>query len=184
MTLLVLGVLIFIGIHLLPAFPSRRTLLIERLGELKYKGIFSVVSLASFTLIIIGKANAPFIEIWQPPQMLSVVTKLIMLPAMVFLVAAYFPSNFKRKIRHPMLIAVKVWAIGHLLINGDLASIILFGSFLAYAVLAMISANKRGEWNKPKEQNILMDVLVIVIGGAIYAGVGMFHLQLFGMPIM
>ena len=83
-----------------------------------------------------------------------------------------------------MLIAVKVWAIGHLLINGDLASIILFGSFLAFAVLAMISANKRMEWNKPKEQSVLMDILVILIGGAVYAGVGVYHFQLFGVPIM
>jgi len=184
MALLVLGLFIFITIHLFPAFQSRRAALIERLGELKYKGLFSLVSLASFSLILIGKANAPFVEVWQPPQMLAVVTKLLMLPAMILLVAAYFPSNFKRKIRHPMLIAVKVWAIGHLLINGDLASIILFGSFLAFAVLAMISANKRMEWNKPKEQSVLMDILVILIGGAVYAGVGVYHFQLFGVPIM
>jgi len=184
MTLLILGLFIFIAIHLFPAFQSRRAALIERLGELKYKGLFSLVSLASFALILIGKANASFIEIWQPPQMLAVVTKILMLPAIILLVAAYFPSNFKRKIRHPMLIAVKIWAIGHLLINGDLASIILFGSFLVFAVLAMISANQRKEWHKPKEQSVLMDILVILIGGAAYTGIGLYHLQLFGMPIM
>jgi uncharacterized membrane protein len=184
MALLILGLLIFTAIHLFPAFQSRRALLIERLGAPKYNGIFSVISLASFTLIVIGKVNAPFIEIWQPPQMLGVLTKLLMLPAMVLLVAAYFPSNFKRKIRHPMLIAVKVWAIAHLLINGDLASMVLFGSFLAFAVLSMISANKRDEWHKPKEHDFLMDILVILIGGAIYVCVGMYHLQLFGVSIV
>ncbi len=184
MTLLVLGLCIFIAIHLFPAFQTQRATLISNFGELKYKGVFALVSLASFALIILGKANAPFVEIWQPPQMLSVVTKLLMLPTIILLVAAYIPSNFKRKIRHPMLIAVKVWAIGHLLINGDLASIILFGSFLAFAVLAMVSANKRAEWQKPDEKSIIMDILVILIGGAVYVGIGMHHLQLFGVPIM
>lgn len=183
MVLLILGLVVFIAIHLFPALQSKRAALIGRLGELKYKGLFSIVSLASLVLIVFGKANAPFIEVWQPPHMLAVLTKLLMLPTMILLVAAYFPSNFKRKIRHPMLIAVKVWAIAHLLINGDLASIILFGSFLMFAVMAMISANKRTEWTKPIEQGVMMDVLVIVIGGAIYAGVGMYHLQLFGVPI-
>jgi uncharacterized membrane protein len=183
MALLVLGLVIFIAIHFFPALQSQRAALIERLGELKYKSLFSLASLASFALILLGKANAPFIEVWQPPHLLAVVTKLLMLPAMILLVAAYFPSNFKRKIRHPMLIAVKIWAFAHLLINGDLASMILFGSFLGFAVLAMISANKRMEWTKPNEQSVLMDVLVILIGGAIYAGAGMYHLQLFGVSI-
>ena len=184
MTLLVLGLCIFIAIHLFPALQTQRTELISNFGELKYKGVFALVSLASFALILIGKANAPFVEIWQPPQMLSIITKILMLPAMILLVAAYIPSNFKRKIRHPMLIAVKIWAIGHLLINGDLASIILFGSFLAFVVLSMISANKRAEWRKPDEKTVVMDILVILIGGAVYVGIGMHHLQLFGVPIM
>jgi len=184
MTLLVLGLCLFIAIHLFPAFQTKRRDLIERFGELKYKGVFALVSLASFALILIGKGSAPFVEIWQPPQMLSIVTKLLMLPTMILLVAAYIPSNFKRKIRHPMLMAVKVWALGHLLINGDLASIILFGSFLAFAVLSMISANRRAEWVKPAEKTIFLDILVILVGGGVYAAVGMHHLQLFGVPIM
>ena len=83
-----------------------------------------------------------------------------------------------------LVMAVKVWALGHLLINGDLASIILFGSFLVFAILAMISANRRAEWKKPEEKSIFLDILVILIGGAVYVGVGMHHLQLFGVAIM
>jgi len=184
MTLLVLGLCLFIAIHLFPAFQAQRTALIERFGELKYKGLFALASIASFALILIGKGSAPFVEIWQPPQMLAFVTKLLMLPTMILLVAAYIPSNFKRKIRHPMLMAVKVWALAHLLINGDLASIILFGSFLVFAILAMISANRRAEWKKPEEKSIFLDILVILIGGVVYVGVGMHHLQLFGVAIM
>jgi len=184
MTLLVLGLCLFIAIHLFPAFQAQRLSLIERFGELKYKGVFALVSIASFALILIGKGGAPFVEVWQPPQILAFVTKLLMLPTMILLVAAYIPSNFKRKIRHPMLMAVKVWALGHLLINGDLASIILFGSFLVFAILAMISANRRAEWKKPEEKSIFLDILVILIGGGVYVGVGMHHLQLFGVAIM
>ena len=184
MVMLGLGLTFFIAIHLLPSFKNLRTTLVARLGELKYKGIFSVISLLSFVLIVIGKANAPFIEVWQPPQMFSVATKLLMLPALIFLVAAYLPSNFKQNIRHPMLISVKIWALAHLLINGDLASMMLFGGFLAFAVIMMISANKRTEWTKPKKQSVLMDILVIVMGGAVYASLGIYHFELFGIPIM
>lgn len=184
MTLLVLSLAVFITVHLFPMLQTQRANLIKQWGELKYKSLFSLISLASFVLIVFSKANAPFIEVWQPPQILAVVTKLLMLPAIILLVAAYCPSNFKQKIRHPMLLAVKIWAVAHLMINGDLASIILFGSFLGFAVIAMISANRRQEWQKTKQQSVAMDVLVIVVGGAIYAAVGMHHLELFGVPIM
>ncbi|KZZ28565.1 hypothetical protein A3752_20950, partial [Oleiphilus sp. HI0081] len=148
--------IIFIGIHLLPTLPELRQKYIDKLGELPYKGIFAVISIAGFALIIMGKADAPFISIWQPPQFLSHLTKLLMLPAFILLVAAYIPSNIKRRVRHPMLAGVKLWALGHLLINGDAASILLFGGFLAYAVIDMIRANKRSEWVKPEPKPAYM----------------------------
>lgn len=184
MGLLIVGLIIFIAIHFFPAFQGPRLLLIKRLGELGYKGLFSIVALVGFVLIVIGKANAPFIEVWQPPPMLSVITKLLMLPALILLVAAYFPSNVKQKIRHPMLMAVKIWAVGHLLSNGDMASMILFGSFLVFAIITMIRANKRIAWTKPQARSVMMDVCVILMGGAVYVGIGMHHMQLFGVPIM
>ena len=183
MTILLLGLIIFLGIHLLPAFPSLRQQYVDKLGELTYKGLFSLVSIVGFSLIVMGKMDAPFISIWEPPQFLSIVTKALMLPAFVLIVAAYIPSNIKRNVRHPMLLAVKFWALGHLLINGDVASVLLFGGFLAYAVVDMIGANKRSEWHKPNAKPLYMTFIVIIVGVLSYAAVAMHHMQLFGVPL-
>jgi len=184
MELLVLGLVIFFTVHAFPMSSEKRKQLIEKMGVLPYKGLFSLVAILGFSLIIIGKGQADFIEIWQPPHMFSMITKLLMLPAWIFMAAAYLPSNIKRKIRHPMLLSVKFWALGHLLINGDLASMLLFGSFLIYGVVAMISANRRSEWVKPESKPMLMTILVIIIGLSAYIGVAMFHAQLFGVSII
>ena len=183
MLILLLGLFIFIGIHLLPTCPDIRQRYIDKFGELGYKGIFSVISLIGFALILIGVSEAEYISIWQPPQFFSYITKLLMIPAFILIVAAYIPSNIKQRVRHPMLMAIKLWAAGHLLINGDAASILLFGGFLAYAVIDMIRANKRSEWVKPESKPAFMTGVVIAVGLVAYAAVGMHHLQLFGVPI-
>ncbi len=183
MTLLIAGLLIFFAIHLLPSFPELRNRLREQLGALAYRGVFSLIALAGFVLIVMGKGRAEFVSIWIPPAELAVATKILMLPAMVFLVAAYVPSNIKRRVRHPMLTAVKIWALGHLLSNGDLASILLFGSFLAYAVFDMVSANRRSEAPVLAQQPLFLDILVLVLGGVAYALIGWFHMDLFGVAI-
>lgn len=183
MTTLVLGLVIFFGIHLIPTFPSVRQNYIDKLGVLPYKGVFALVSIIGFALILLGKADAPYIPLWQPPQFMSMVTKLLMLPAFILVIAAYIPSNIKRNIRHPMLAGVKCWALGHLLSNGDVASVLLFGSFLAYAVIDMICANKRSEWIKPEPKPLLMTVIVLVLGGIAYGAVAIHHMQLFGVPL-
>jgi uncharacterized membrane protein len=183
MTTLMIGLIVFFGIHMLPIFPNRRSNLVAKLGELPYKGVFALISLVGFVLIVMGKADAPFISIWQPPQFLAMAPKILMLPAFILIVAAYIPSNIKRKVRHPMLLGVKLWALGHLLINGDAASILLFGSFLAYAVVDMISSKKRSQWVKPEEKPVYMTILVILIGLIAYGAVAMNHLKLFGVAL-
>lgn len=184
MTLLILGLIGFFAIHSLPMFSAKRTTLIQGVGELPYKGIFAVLSLAAFVAIVMGKAQAPFVAIWNPPVQLAIVTKILMLPAFVLLVAVYIPSNIKNKVKHPMLAGVKLWALGHLMINGDLASLLLFGSFLVYAIVDIISVKKRQPAKAlPAKKPIYMDVLVILIGVAAYGGVAMHHQQLFGVPL-
>jgi len=183
MTTLIIGLIVFFGVHFLPVFADRRARYISKIGELPYKGVYAVVSLVGFGLILLGKADAPFISIWQPPQVLSLVPKLLMLPAFILLVAAYIPSNIKQKVRHPMLLAVKLWALGHLMINGDLASILLFGSFLIYCVVDMISVNRRSEWQKPELKPFYMTVVVVIVGVGVYGAVAMNHAKLFGVPI-
>lgn len=184
MSLMVLGLVIFFALHLFPGCVQARLSVVSRIGLLPYKALFAVLSLAGFVLLVMGKGQAEFVAVWTPPAMFGVITKILMLPAMVLLVAAYIPNNFRKKIKHPMLAGVKLWALGHLLANGDLASIILFGSFLAYGVVAMISANRRGIVKPATDQPLWKDVLVLLLGGVLYAGIGMHHLQLFGVPIV
>ncbi len=147
MTLLVVGIVVFLGIHLLPTVPNLRERLIARLGQNGYRAMFSVLSIAGFALLVWGFATAPVIQVWSPPAWTRWVAIVLMLPAFIFLVAAYVPGRIKAAVKHPFLVAIKTWALAHLIANGDLASIILFGSFLAYAVYDRIALKGR----KPTE---------------------------------
>ncbi|HUU67010.1 MAG TPA: NnrU family protein [Methyloceanibacter sp.] len=143
MTLLIIGIVVFLGIHLLPAFPQVRAGLVGRIGENGYKALFSVLSIAGLVLLVWGFAQAPVIQVWSPPPWTRWVAIVLMLPAFIFLVAAYVPCRLKAKLKHPFLAAIKTWALAHMIANGDLASIILFGSFLAYAVFDRIALRGR-----------------------------------------
>jgi len=144
MTILILGIIVLIGIHFVPAFPDLRDSLMARLGRNGYRALFSVVSLLGLALVVWGCAKAPVVQIWAPPVWTRHLALLLMLPVFPLLFAAYLPGKIKAKVRHPMLAAIKFWALAHLIANGDLASIILFGSFLAYAVVDRILVKRRG----------------------------------------
>lgn len=147
MAVLILGLIIFLGAHSvrIVAEPWRlRT--IGRIGELPWKGLYSLVSLAGFVLIVIGygEARQLGLPLYDPPTFTRHIASLLMLPAMVLLVAAYVPRNHLRaRFGHPMLLAVKLWALAHLLSNGRAAEVILFGAFLAWAVADFIAARRR-----------------------------------------
>jgi uncharacterized membrane protein len=144
MTILILGIIVLIGIHFLPALPELRDSVMARLGRNGYRTLFSVVSLLGLVLLVWGFAKAPVIQIWAPPLWTRHLALLLMLPVFPLLFAAYLPGKIKAKVRHPMLAAIKFWALAHLIANGDLASIILFGSFLVYAVVDRILIKRRG----------------------------------------
>jgi uncharacterized membrane protein len=145
MVLLILAIVVFLGIHLLPTLPHFRDGLISSFGQNGYKVLFSVASLAGFALLVWGFAKAPVIQIWSPPSWTRWVAIVLMLPAFIFLVAAYVPGQIKAKLKHPFLVSIKTWALAHLIANGDLASILLFGSFLAYAAYDRIAIKGRKE---------------------------------------
>ena len=171
MTLLILGIVVFLGIHLLPAFPQVRGELAGRVGENGYKILFSVLSVAGFVLLVWGFAQAPFIQVWSPPSWTRWVAIVLMLPAFIFLVAAYVPCRLKAKLKHPFLAAIKTWALAHLLANGDLASIILFGSFLAYAVYDRIALKGRQPTalvETPGAGPARNDLIAVVLGVVFY----------------
>ncbi|RWW92556.1 NnrU family protein [Endozoicomonadaceae bacterium GTF-13] len=183
MTLLVSGMLLFIAIHLLPTAVSLRAGLVERLGALPYRGLFALISALALVMIVMGKGQAPMVPLWTPPSWGRAFTAPLVLLGFILLVAAYLPSNLRRLTPHPMLGGVILWALGHLLANGDQASAILFGGFAAYSVVAIASANRRGATRARIKQPWYWDLLVVLVGSALWTGVLMFHGKLFGVPL-
>ena len=171
MTLLIIGIVAFLGLHLLPTVPGVRDRLLSRFGENGYKAGFSLLSIVAFTLLVWGFARAPVIQVWSPPSWTRWVALVLMLPAFIFLVAAYVPGQIKAKLKHPFLVAIKTWALAHLIANGDLASIILFASFLAYAVYDRITLKRRaatGVVTVPATGPPSNDVIAVVVGVVLY----------------
>jgi len=147
MTVLILGLIVFLGAHSTRILADDwRTAQRKRLGEGVWKGIYSVISLAGFGLIIwgFGLARQEPVVLWTPPVAMRHVAALLTLIALVLLAAAFVPRNaIKSRLHHPMVLAVKTWAFAHLLANGRLAGVLLFGAFLAWAVVCYIAAKKR-----------------------------------------
>jgi uncharacterized membrane protein len=147
MPYLLLGLVLFLGVHSVRIFADGwRRQMLQKVGEAAYKGIYTVLSLGGFGLIIwgFGMARETPMQLWAPPVALRHLALLLTLVAFVFLAAAYTPRNaIKARVHHPMVLGVKTWAFAHLLVNGNLAHVILFGSFLLWAVADFIAARKR-----------------------------------------
>ncbi|WBY00039.1 NnrU family protein [Ramlibacter tataouinensis] len=147
MAVLVLGLLLFLGVHSTRVFAEgARRRWIAGMGEMPYKGLYSVVSLVGFVLIVwgYGLARQQPVLLWMPPRAMNHVAALLMLFSFVLLVAAYVPRNaIKARLHHPMVLGVKTWAFAHLLANGTLADVVLFGAFLLWAVLNFRAARRR-----------------------------------------
>ena len=147
MVYLVLGLVIFLGVHSVRMVAEGwRTRTRARIGDGAYKGAFSVASTAGLALIVwgFGVARQQPVQLWSPPVAMRHVAALLTLISFVLLAAAYVPGNgIKARMHHPMVLGVKVWALAHLLANGTLAHLVLFGSFLAWAVWNFIAARKR-----------------------------------------
>ncbi len=193
MTLLLLGLAIFLGGHAFAMARGPRHTFIERIGEGRYKALFSIVSFIGLILIIVGFGRyraAGYIPVWDPPVWTRHLALLLLWPAFVMLFAAYLPGRIKRALKHPMLAAVKVWALAHLLANGDLGSMLLFGLFLAWAVAARIAAKRRDEavpHGAPMAEPAggRNDLLAVGLGTAVYlAFVFWLHPLLIGVPVL
>lgn len=147
MTLLVLGLVIFLGVHSTRVFAEGwRGRRIAAMGEIPWKGVYTVLSLVGFVLIVQGYAAARVdpVVLWNPPIWTRHLAALLTLPAFILLAAAYVPGNrIKARVGHPMVLGVKVWAIAHLIANGSLADVMLFGAFLAWSAASFSAARKR-----------------------------------------
>ncbi|HEY8567291.1 MAG TPA: NnrU family protein [Beijerinckiaceae bacterium] len=146
MVLLALGLVLFVGTHSFTMARGPRGEVIGRLGEGGYKGLYSVLSLAGMILISVGYSRyraAGYVPVWDPPIFTRHLALLLNWFGFVFFAAAYLPGRIKTVLKHPMMAGLKVWALAHLLANGDLGSMLLFGGLLAWAVVARISVKRR-----------------------------------------
>ena len=187
MTILIIGLILFIAAHVLPMLALRQSLA-ARFGEGAVKGLVTLVSLAGLVLIIWGYGearSAGALELWTPPRAMKHLTMTLMLPVFILLVAAYVPSWIRGRLKHPMLAAVKLWALAHLLSNGSLPDVLLFGSFLAWAVAARISLKRRGNNGPGPTPFGTGDWIAIGLGLALYGLiVWRGHLYLIGVSPM
>ena len=147
MTQLILGLVLFLGAHSVRIWADGwRNQTIEAYGEKTFKGVYALVSILGFYLLVVGygEARLQTVALWNPPIFTKHISLLLMLFSSILLMATYIPRNhFKMRLGHPMVLSVKVWALSHLLANGNLADLVLFGSFLIWAVLNFRSARAR-----------------------------------------
>lgn len=191
MTVLLIGLLIFLGLHSLRIFANDwRSRQVARLGEMRWKGIYAVISLVGFVLIVwgFGLARQHPVHLYTPPMALRHLNALFTLIAFVLVAAAYIPRNhLKAKFGHPMLLGVKVWAFGHLLATGMLRDVVLFGAFLAWAVVLFIVSRRRDRrlGTVYPAGTLAGDALVVVIGIAGWVAFAFWlHLWLIGVKPM
>jgi uncharacterized membrane protein len=186
MTLLIVGLVLFFGVHSIAIVaPALRARAIRRVGERGWRVGYALLSAGSLALFCYGFAlarHAPVI-LYSPAPWLRHVAFLLMLPVFPLIISAYLPGRIKTAVKHPMLVAIKCWALAHLLANGSLADVLLFGGFLAWAVADRISLKRRaalqvlrtaapGPWN---------DLSAVLLGLAFYAlMIGWLHARLFG----
>jgi uncharacterized membrane protein len=186
--IVVVGLVVFFASHFFVAAREKRAALIERLGTNGYRAVFSVVSLVGLALIVWGFAQYRadgMIPVWSPPVWMRHVTVGLMLISIVVLASFRIPSHIQTWTKHPMLASIKIWAFAHLLVNGDLGSILLFGSFLAWAVLARIAAKRRGDLGpKTAPAGWRNDIIVVIFGVVLYLLLGFyFHPYVIGMKV-
>lgn len=190
LAVMIAGLVLFLGIHTLTTRRDLRARLIASWGEGGYKVVYALASLAGLALIVWGFAHyraAGMIEVWYPPKVLNHLTVALMLPAVILVVAAYIRGRIYTALKHPMLSGIKLWAAAHLIVNGDLGGIILFGSFLAWAVFDRISLKRRADPGAPPIPvgGWGNDLIAVAVGIVAYlALVFAFHPVVIGVPVV
>ena len=190
MLLLLIGLVLFLGVHSISMVaPARREVWAAAMGVNAWRALYSLLSLAGFVLLVIGYVQARRypVPLYFPPPGLRHLAFALMLPVFPLLFATYLPGRIKEKLKHPMLVAVKTWALAHLLANGMLADVLLFGGFLVWAVSARISLGRRPQ--RPlmmplPAPSVRNDILAVVLGLAVYVVTVLWlHRVLTGVPL-
>lgn len=186
--IMLLGLAVFIGAHVFTTRRAARAELIGRIGEYPYKGLHSLVSLIGLALVVYGFSlyrESAYLELWQPPVWTRHLAATLLLPASIALVAAYSGGHLAAMLKHPMLVAVKIWAVAHLLANGDFGSLVLFVVILAWAVFDRISLKYRPDAVPPRPSGWLGDAIAVIGGIALYLVIVLwFHPAIIGVPVI
>jgi len=189
MTILIIGIVIFLGVHTFASFRETRTRLIERFGFQNYRAVYSTVAAVGLGLIVYGfhlyRADG-LIPLWTPPHWTRHLAMPLVWIAFIALASRRAPpSRIRGWLRHPTLVAVKSWAAAHLLVNGDLGGMILFGSFLAWAVFDRIAVKRRGDLGASGLAAFTRgDAIAVGVGTILYVIVLVLHPWLFGVPVL
>lgn len=195
---LILGLVLFLGAHSVRIWADGwRNQTIEAYGEKTFKGVYALVSILGFYLLVVGygEARLQTVALWNPPIFTKHISLLLMLFSSILLMATYIPRNhFKMRLGHPMVLSVKVWALSHLLANGNLADLVLFGSFLIWAVLNFRSARARDRAqvqnsdaieDAPLKPNLFATLIALFGGMALWALITfVLHAKLVGVAPM
>ena len=190
MTLLLLGLLLLFGPHVLTTLRGPRAALVARLGERRYRGLYALATGLGLVLIVVGYGRyraAGYVPVYDDTgEWRYHVALALMWPAMVLITATFAAGQITRRVRHPMLLGVGLWALAHLIANGDLGSLLLFGSFLAFALYDRLSLARReargevvirfGSWRN--------DVVAVAVGTVLYMGVVFVHPIFVGRPVL
>ena len=189
MTVLLLGIALFLGAHMFATFRGARAAVIERLGLQTYKLAYSLVAAMGLGLIVWGfglyRAHG-LIQLWEPPHWMRHVAMPLVLVAFIAIASRRAPpGRIRGWLRHPTLAAIKAWALAHLLVNGDLGGIILFSSFLAFGVYDRIAVKRRGDEGAPRLAAFTRgDAIAVGVGVALFAIVLVLHPWLFGVAVI
>ena len=186
MTLLAAGLALFVLLHLVPSAPPLRAALVARMGAVPYRGAFSLIALASLVMVVWGFSEAPYEPVYAPPTWGRHAAMGLVPIALVLFAAANMPTRIRAAVRHPMLLGLLIWGLAHLVANGDLRSVVLFGTFAGFAVVAAVSAMVRGKGEPAADPppRLAMDAAALVAGGGVAALLTYFHGALFGMPLI
>jgi uncharacterized membrane protein len=188
MYLMLLGLIIFLGAHAFTTMRAQRAAVIARIGEGPYKGLYSLISLVGLVLIAWGYAESRAegqLLIWAPPVWSRHLALALMIPASILLVATYVPSHIRSWLKHPMLVAIKTWAVAHLIANGDAATMLLALAVLAWAVFVRISMKRRDEPPKPAPSGWTGDAAAVVAGLVLFLALAyLFHPYVIGVPVI
>ena len=190
LSVMILGLILFLGVHTLTTQRAARARVIASMGEGGYKIGYSLLSAAGLALIIWGYGNyraTGWINVWYPPVFLKHLTVALMLPAVIMVVASYIRGRIYTTLKHPMITGIKLWAAAHLLANGDLGSIILFGSFLAWAVFDRITLKRRTDAGGPPIPvgGASNDLIAIAVGVIVYLALAFaFHPVVIGVSVV